>query len=102
VVHPLQPPGSAPAQHCTPPTLDEAKYALVDLKKILKPLRDSGAGYKDARLNSLLCGQIELMKIFLTSDIGWVSELGDMPCGTWGTTALEVAEMAKQGPWLAW
>jgi len=41
------------------------------------------------------------MKMFLTSYIGWVSELGNTPGGTCSTTALKVAKMAKQGPWLA-
>jgi len=85
-----------------PPTLDEAKSALVHLKNILKPPRDSGAGYKDARLDLLLRGRLELMQMFLATYIRRVLDPADMLGGKWGTTSLEVAEMAKRGPWLAW
>ena len=41
-----------------PPTLDEARSALQDIKKILKPPRDSGDGYKHVKLDLLLWGQL--------------------------------------------
>jgi len=84
-----------------PPTLDEARSALDGIKKILKPPRDSGAGYKDANLDLLLRGQVEMMRMLLVAYMDRLSRPGKLPHGVWGATSLEVAEMAERGPWLA-
>jgi len=51
-------------QYLPPPTIEEAA-ALKDIKLMLRPLQDSGKGYKDPKLDSLLQSQLEKMKMFL-------------------------------------
>jgi hypothetical protein len=45
---------SVAGQYVPPPTVAEATSALVDLKLILRPPRNSGGGYKDPKLDLLL------------------------------------------------
>lgn len=52
-------------QYSPPPTIDEATAALKDIRLMLRPLRASGIGYKDPKLDSLLRSQLEMMRMFL-------------------------------------
>ena len=76
-----------------PPTIDVAKLALADIKRVLKPHRDTGAGYKDPKIDLLLRGRLDLMKLFLwqyiSTNNGWIA------------SSLHVAHAAERGPWLA-
>jgi len=47
------------------PMLKDAKLALDDLTRILKPPRKTGAGYNNARLDSVLQKRLEGMEQFL-------------------------------------
>jgi len=75
-----------------PPTLDEAKSASANLKNILKPLKDSRPRYKEAKMDLLLWGQLEMMKMFLITYRDWVSR-GEG--STWCATSLEIVQMAE-------
>src|SRR5882724_9473081 len=84
-----------------PPTLDEAKSALDVIKNALRPQRDTGAGYKDVKLDLLLWGQLKLMKMLLIKYVYHLSRPGTLQDDVWGVTALEVAKMAALVDWLA-
>ncbi|KAG2758099.1 hypothetical protein P692DRAFT_20683304, partial [Suillus brevipes Sb2] len=47
-------------QFIPPPTLDEARLALVDLRLTIQPPRSKG-GYKDPKLDLLLRSRLEKM-----------------------------------------
>jgi hypothetical protein len=47
------------------PSMEEARAALADLGQILRPQRNSGAGYKNPKLDLLLRRRLEQMQIFL-------------------------------------
>jgi len=68
-----------------PPTLDQEKSALANLINILKPPRDSEPRYKEAKMDLLLWGQLEMMKMFLITYIDWVSRGA---ASTWCATCL--------------
>ena len=76
-----------------PPSIDAARLALAAIKLVLKPHRNIGAGYKDPRIDLLMRGQLNLMKLFLwryiDSNDGWIA------------SSLQVAHAAERGPWLA-
>src|SRR5882724_1641968 len=65
------------SSRCIPPTLNEAGSELEAIKKILKPLRASGAGYKDTKLDLLLWGRLKLMKMLLVAYLDCLSRLGN-------------------------
>jgi len=48
-----------------PPSLDEARKALADLNRLIKPLRASGRGYKECLLPLKLRTRLEWMASFL-------------------------------------
>jgi hypothetical protein len=48
-----------------PPTLEDVCSALADIRKVLKPLRKTGKGFKDPKIDLVLHGHLELMKMFL-------------------------------------
>ena len=60
---PSQAPEKGPFE--PPPTIDVARLALADIKLVLKPNRDTGAGYKDPGIDLLMQGRLDLMKLFL-------------------------------------
>src|SRR5882724_7084646 len=84
-----------------PPTLDEARSALDVIKNILRPPRDTGGGYKHAKLDLLLRGQLKLMKMLLIKYEDILSRPGMPQLDVWGATAIEVTKMAARGGWLA-
>src|SRR5882724_9208041 len=84
-----------------PPTLDEARSALDVIKNILRPPRDTGVGYKHAKLDLLLRGRLELMKMLLIKYEDILSRPGMPQLDVWGATAIEVAKMAVCRGWLA-
>ena len=43
-----------PGNFLPPPSIESAKSALADIKNLLKPPRDTGAGYKDPNLDLVL------------------------------------------------
>jgi len=76
-----------------PPSVDAARSALEAIKLVLKPRRDTGAGYKDPHIDLLMRGRLDLMKLllwrYIDSDDGWIA------------SSLQVAHAAERGPWLA-
>jgi len=48
-----------------PPTLEDVCSALADIRKVLKPLRKTGKGFKDPKIDLVLHGCLKLMKMFL-------------------------------------
>jgi len=76
-----------------PPSLEDALAALKAIKLVLKPRRECGIGSKDPRIDLLLRGRLDLMKMFLwhffDSTDGWI------------VSSLAVAHAAERGPWLA-
>lgn len=61
-----------------PPDLEAAGRAYADIKKLIKPPRDTGVGYKDPNLDLVLRGRLELMKMFLWQYLdgsaqGWIA-----------------------------
>jgi hypothetical protein len=82
---------------CAPPSLEEAKLALADLKLILKPPRDNRkGGYKDAKLDQPLHSWLERMSMFLWFYI-------DMSQGVneWMGASFKAANAFQKGSWLA-
>jgi hypothetical protein len=79
-----------------PPSIDDAKKALVDLTQLLRPRRETGAGYKDPGLDLLLRSWLERMKMFL-----W--HYTDTSKGRvgWMEASLQTAHAFQKGPWLA-
>lgn len=76
-----------------PPSVADALAALKAIKLVLKPRRECGIGSKDPRIDLLLRGRLDLMKMFLwhfvDSTDGWIA------------SSLAVAHAAERGPWLA-
>jgi hypothetical protein len=48
-----------------PPSMEAAKVALTDLGLLLRPPRQTGAGYKNPKLDLLLRHRLEQMQVFL-------------------------------------
>ena len=53
------------------------------------------------KLDLLLWGQLELMKMLLVAYLDCLSRPGNAQHGVWGAMSLEVAKMAEWGSWLA-
>ena len=85
----------------SPPTLEDARLALADIKKVLKPPRKTGKGYKDPKIDLVLRGRLELMKMFLWQYTDIESRVKGEKGKTWIGASLSVAHAAKRGPWLA-
>ncbi|KAJ8691909.1 hypothetical protein PTI98_011428 [Pleurotus ostreatus] len=87
-----------------PPSIAEAKSALADIKKILRPPHKTGNGYKDPVLDVLTQTRIEQMKMLL-----WIytdeSALNSLKIGRggsrWTAASLHVAHTSEKGPWAA-
>ncbi|KAG2033109.1 hypothetical protein BDR03DRAFT_1014657 [Suillus americanus] len=84
-----------PGQSIPPPTVGKAKLALVDLKLILRPPQ-SGPGYKDPKLDLLLCTHLERMQMFL-----WTYTDSANKNPGWMAASLKTAHAYQKGPWLA-
>jgi hypothetical protein len=87
---------SAPAVE-PPPSIEVAMEALGAIKRILKPLRDSGVGYKAAEIDEMLRERLEEMKQFL-----WVyaNPLSDTHA-KWMASSLAMAKALGKAPWHA-
>ena len=48
-----------------PPTLEDVCSALANIRKVLKPPWKTGKGFKDPKIDLVLHGRLELMKMFL-------------------------------------
>jgi hypothetical protein len=79
-----------------PPTINEARLALVDLKLILRPPRSSGWGHKDPKLDLLLRTRLERMQMFLWNYTDSMSKSSG-----WMAASLKTAHAHEKGPWLA-
>jgi hypothetical protein len=82
-------------QFIPPPTLDEARLALVDLRLTIQPPRSKG-GYKDPKLDLLLCSCLEKMRMFLWN---YTDSANNYP--GWMAASLKTAHAYEKGPWLA-
>jgi hypothetical protein len=80
-----------------PPSIEVAMEALGAIKRILKPLRDSGVGYKAAEIDEMLRERLEEMKQFL-----WVyaNPLSDTHA-KWMASSLAMAKALRKAPWHA-
>jgi hypothetical protein len=83
-------------QFIPPPTINEARLALVDLKLILRPPRSSGWGHKDPKLDLLLRTRLERMQMFLWNYTDSMSKSSG-----WMAASLKTAHAHEKGPWLA-
>ena len=90
---PTQTPNSHVYEH--PPTLDQARSAMDDLAKLLKPPRLTGAGYKDPMVDLLLRERLEHMKLFLWAYIDPKSATFEK----WIGASLQVANAVQRKPW---
>ena len=82
------------AGHFKPaPTIEEARLALEDLKKILK-LQHTNPGYKDPQLDLLFGSQLEGMKQFLWMYINPQSTTH----GKWQAASLKTANSLQRKP----
>jgi hypothetical protein len=77
------------------PDRGEAAAALADLRLVIAPLRDTGIGHKDPKLDLLLRGRLEKMRMFL-----WMYTDPINPCG-WQDASLRTAKAYEKGGWLA-
>lgn len=77
------------------PTIEVATQALADIKLILRPPRDSGAGYKDPKLPETRRTRLEKMRMFLWT---YVDSKGGQG---WMAASAETARAYEGGPWLA-
>ncbi|KAJ7626704.1 hypothetical protein B0H17DRAFT_862143, partial [Mycena rosella] len=85
------------------PTIEEACKVLKALARILRPPRDSCAGYKNPKLNLLTRTRYEWLKSFLhiySSDDRPIGNR-DAKAARWMAALLEAAHAAQKGPWLA-
>jgi hypothetical protein len=77
--------GAEYLQRC-PPSIDDARDALVDLRMVLKPTRSKGYGYKHAGIDDVMRNQLETMRIFL---VAYVDGLPWMAASMQATQAME-------------
>jgi len=74
------------------PSTEEAQAALDDLKRILKPPRDTGRGYKDPGLGPILREHLDGMKQFLWAYVNPQS----LTYGKWTAASLSTASALEQ------
>ena len=78
-----------------PPTIDVTQEALDALKKILKPPRDTGGGYKASGLDDVLRERLQEMKQFL-----WVYvDPQSKSHGKWMMSSTDTARALEKKPW---
>ena len=80
-----------------PPTVELSKVAYERIKRILRPPRLTGNGYKDPGLDLLLRSQLEAMMRFLWAYINPQSKSFDK----WSAASLEMAKAVEWGLWFA-
>ena len=78
--------------HLFPPTFGEARAALEDIKKVLKPPRKKGPGYQHHDLDELTYSRVEAMRKFLWKYIDGGETRG------WMRASLETARDHERGP----
>jgi hypothetical protein len=83
-------------QYTPPPTVAEAASALADLNLHLRPPWDSGGGHKDPNLDSLLCGRLERVQMFLRN---YIDPTNKAP--GWQAVSLKSAKAFGKPTWLA-
>lgn len=76
------------------PSVEEVTLALEDLKKILKPLQQTGKGYKDPELDLVFRAHLEGMKQFMWTYINPISGF----TGCWSASSLHTADCLQRGP----
>jgi hypothetical protein len=87
--------GSAwgPETFSPPPTINEVVLALQGIKKILKPPRKTGPGYKDPELDLMFRGWLKDMRQFMWTYIN--PDLGTR--GQWQAASLNTANNLEKG-----
>ena len=80
-----------------PPDVVQAEAALKDLKKILKPPRTSGQGYKDPKLDAWTRKRLEAIETFL----GHYTNPQSPAYDTWTTASLLTAVGKGKTTWFA-
>jgi hypothetical protein len=79
------------------PSIEEAQAALDNLKRILKPPRATGRGYKDPGLDLVLRERLDGMKQFL-----WAYVNPQLPTyGKWTAASLSAASALERSPFHA-
>jgi hypothetical protein len=77
------------------PDRGEAAAALADLRLVIAPLRNSGIGHKDLKLDLLLRSRLENMRMFL-----WMyTDPNNLR--RWQDASLRTAKAHEKGGWLA-
>ncbi|KAJ7153288.1 hypothetical protein C8R46DRAFT_864380, partial [Mycena filopes] len=86
----------------TTPSIDEAKAALKAINAMLRPPRDTGAGYKKCKLPLYSRTRLEWMASFLHIYTSDRSITGCEPGSSrWIAASMEAAHAAQKGPWVA-
>ena len=80
-----------------PPTRDEARLAMEDIKLILNPPRKKGPGHVDPELDLLFRGRLEGMRLFLWAYINPNSAT----YGNWTASSIQTADMLERKPHFA-
>ena len=80
-----------------PPTQDEARLAMEDIKLILNPPRKKGPGHVDLELDLLFQGHLEGMRLFLWAYINPNSAT----YGNWTASLIQTADTLEQKPHFA-
>jgi hypothetical protein len=85
--------GTQTGKYISPPSIEQIRSALDDLKNILQPRRRNGIGYKDPEFDALFCGQLEGMHQFM-----WAYMNPDSSThGCWGASSLRVVSDREAG-----
>lgn len=80
-----------------PPSVDKAVVALEDIKRVLKPRRLTGGGYKDLKIDLLLHGQLEMMRMFVWAYIDGERNRKPGTGSCWIAASEKVAHAAERG-----
>ncbi|KAF7347061.1 hypothetical protein MVEN_01459900 [Mycena venus] len=87
----------------TVPSLEEAQAALKAINLLLRPPRNTGAGYKKCELHLYTRTRLEWMATFLHMYCTTHRPIPgqDSVAGKWNSASLAAAHAAQKGPWTA-
>ncbi|KAJ7614709.1 hypothetical protein DFH06DRAFT_1344041 [Mycena polygramma] len=91
--------GLPPESQHNPPTIEEARKALADLRLLLRPPRKTGKGYKDPKLDLFTRTWLEWLSSFLHMYCDDKRPIGaqDPKAARWTAASLEAAYAAQKG-----
>jgi hypothetical protein len=85
--------GTQIGKYLPPPSVEQIRSALDDLKNILQPRRRNRIGYKDPEFDALFRGRLEGMRQFMWAYVNPDSSTH----GCWGASSLRVASDREAG-----